>query len=139
MKKLLIFSVFAIAIGSVYAKDLRTAARTEYQACLKETARARKECSFGGCGNILGACYEREIAIFENDSNRISEKLDRGSCTASSVRVNEEFSNLEQRLLKIAQFDNTWSGFDLRVELAAVKNRSLVLLQSECTPVKTDR
>lgn len=132
MKKLLLTIALAALAGLVHAEDLRSVAEDEYRACLKESEQARKECSFGGCGNILGACYERQIAVFENDSVQVAERLKQGACAESAETVNEQFAELERRLLKVEQFNDTWSGFDLRVELAAAKNRALSLAATEC-------
>lgn len=132
MKKLLLTIALAAPAGLVHAGELRSAAADEYQACLKESEQARKECSFGGCGNILGACYERQIAVFENDSAQVARGLKQGACAESAETINEQFAELERRLLKVEQFNDTWSGLDLRVELAAAKNRALSLAAAEC-------
>lgn len=134
MKKTLVLAVILAATSPVQAKGVRASAEAEYQACFKQTARARRDCSFGGCGNILAACYERQIAVFQNDSSRRAELIASGPCAASAAKAAEAFHALEERLLKIPQFDNTWSGFALRVELAATQNQSLALLASECLP-----
>ena len=116
------------------AKDLRSAARSAYQACFKETAGARNSCSSGGCGHIVGSCYERQIAVFESDSARIAASLGGGRCAAAAATIGDEFDRLDRRLSTIPQFDDTWSGFDVRVALAESKNRSLDLLATECRP-----
>lgn len=132
MKKLILLTMFASHVVLAHAQDPRFAAAAEYQACLKESEQAREECSFGGCGNILGACYERQIAVIEQDSARVYGQFQGSACAESAGKIDAEFSGLEDRLAKLQQFDGTWSGFELRVELAAAKNKSFKLLASDC-------
>lgn len=138
MKKLILLTVFASHAVFAHAQDPQPAATAEYQACLKESEQAREECSFGGCGNILGACYERQIAVIEKDAAQATERL-QGACAESAAKLSAQFAELQGNLLKLQQFDGTWSGFELRVELATAKNKSLKLLASECPAVGKGR
>ncbi|MEG3790602.1 hypothetical protein V1318_10790 [Lysobacter sp. CCNWLW3] len=132
MKKIVLLMAFVAHASVAQAQDPRAAATAEYQACLKESEQAREECFFGGCGNILGACYERQIAVIEQDSARVYGQFQGSACAESAGKIDAEFSGLEDRLAKLQQFDGTWSGFELRVELAAAKNKSFKLLASDC-------
>jgi hypothetical protein len=87
---------------------------------------------------LLTSCYERQIAVFESDSEAISSALAAGPCKEPATTVGNRFGELEEQLMKIEQFDNTWSGFAIRVELAETKNKSLALLASECLPARKD-
>ena len=136
IKKPLLILICAALAGTVHARDLQSQAKAEYQACLKASEHDRKTCTFGGCGNALGACYERQIAVFDNDSVRISEEFAKGACAEHAKTTDAQFAALEERLLKLGPFDNTWSGFELRVELAAARNQALSLLASECSAAK---
>lgn len=136
MKKLLWIITLTAMTSLACAKDLQSQAKAEYQACVKETERDRETCTFGGCGNALGSCYERQIAVFDNDSVRVSDALAKGACADQAKTINEQFAAMEERLLKLGSFDNTWSGFELRVDLATARNKALSLLASECTAAK---
>lgn len=136
MKKRLLILVCAALAGTGHAKDLQSVAKAEYQACLTASEQDRKACTFGGSGNALGVCYERQIAVFDNDSARVSDELAKRACADQARTTNEQFAALEERLLELGPFDNTWSGFELRVELAAARNKALSLLVSECSAAK---
>lgn len=136
MKKLILLIAFASQTTVALAQDAHPAATAEYQACLKESEQARKACAFGGCGNILGACYERQVAVLEQDSARVAERVQGAACAESAAKIVVEFSGLEASLTKLRQFDGTWPGFELRVALAEAKNQSLKLLASECAEPK---
>ena len=103
------------------AKEIALVAKREYNACLKETAQARAECSYGGCGNILASCYERQIDVFEHDSEKRVDHLTALNCKEQAHVVSDRFNKLGEELVKLREFEHTWSGYELRVETAHLK------------------
>ncbi len=118
---------YVLADGSI-----AFAAKSEYQRCLRETERARKECTFGGCGNILGSCYEREITVIETDSEKLTQSLQSKKCALQAIQLSTNFATLQEANSKIDALSGSWSEFDLRVRTSLLKNHALHLLAKEC-------
>jgi hypothetical protein len=114
------------------AADIAMQAKSEYKQCLRETKAARDACVYGGCGNILASCYERQIDVIDRQTNEIFLRLKQSHCEKSAEQLNVEFTDFSERILKLQAFDTTWSGFELKVEIALTKNKAFVLLESEC-------
>lgn len=123
----LVATSYVLAAGSVAAT-----AKKEYLNCLRETERARRECTFGGCGNILVSCYEREIAVIETDSEKLAQSLQMKSCASQALQLISNFDSLEAANSKFSLLRGSWSELDLKVQTALLKNQALQAFSKEC-------
>jgi hypothetical protein len=122
--------------GPAHAKDIQAAARQAYRACLKETAAARSTCTFGGCGYVVATCTDRQVAVYERDSEALAQAIAAAGdrCAEAADGTAKEIDALQERLLGMPPWHETWSGLEWGVEVAAFKNRSLRLLLTACVP-----
>jgi hypothetical protein len=115
-----------------FAADVDSIARREFDACIKETQADRNVCSFGGCGNIVAACYERQMNAISMANDSLVSKLNTGRCMSIANSTAEEIDGLDSKLKLLAPFDGTWSGYDVQVQVALLKNGVLSALIKEC-------
>lgn len=111
-------------------------AEAEYNRCLRETKQARDECTFGGCGNILGACYEREVNLINEQIAKQIQQFKTETCKADAQLMADEFEGLKERLWRINALDNTWDGMQLKVDLALLHHKTLQALVDTCVKQK---
>lgn len=131
LKTLLTCILCMIAIQTL-AQDLQHQAQAEYKRCLRETKQARDECSFGGCGNILGSCYEREVNLINSQIAKQVQQFKTETCKADAQLMADEFEGLKERLWRINALDNTWDGMQLKVDLALLHHKTLQALVDTC-------
>lgn len=112
-------------------------AEVEYKRCLRETKQARDECTFGGCGNILGACYEREVNLINEQIAKQVQQFKTEACRADAQLMADEFDGLKERLWRINALDNTWDGMQLKVDLALLHHKTLQALVDTCVKGKS--
>lgn len=112
-------------------------AEAEYKRCLRETKQARDECTFGGCGNILGSCYEREVNLINEQIAKQVQQFKTESCKADAQQMADEFEGLKERLWRINALDNTWDGMQLKVDLALLHHKTLQALVDSCVKRKS--
>lgn len=130
---LAIFLNFAI---SALASDAKMEAKKEFDACMKETKIERQRCSFGGCGNIAAACYQRQINVVSLSTEAMAKKLSAGHCGQAANSVSSEIDGVDEKLKRLVPFDDTWSGYDVQVEVALLKNKVMNSLTKECAADK---
>lgn len=116
----------------VFAKNLRVDAKKEFHTCMKETRKGREQCGFGGCGNIVGSCYERQIDTISLATATLEKKLSVTRCSQAEKSVSSEIENLNSKIKTLAPLDGTWSGYEAQIEVALLKNRVMNLLAKEC-------
>jgi hypothetical protein len=123
---------FSVISAFVFSKDLRSEAKKEFQACMRETKKDREQCSFGGCGNIIGSCYERQMGAISSATDVLEKKLSATRCFQAEKSVSGEIEGLSSKLKALAPFDGTWSGYNAQLEVALLKNSVMNLLAKEC-------
>ncbi|WP_394540282.1 hypothetical protein PRJ39_06675 [Lysobacter enzymogenes] len=47
--------LFVFAPRAAFARDIKLWAEKQFDQCMRETKKPRKQCGFGGCANIVGA------------------------------------------------------------------------------------
>jgi hypothetical protein len=94
-----------------FAQGIRREARQQFDQCMLETQRDREQCCFGGCGNIVGSCYDRQLA---------------------AVSAATEIDRLDSSLKAQLPLDGTWSGYEVQVETALLKHSVMSALVEEC-------
>jgi hypothetical protein len=114
------------------AKDVKVEAENEFNGCLKETKKERDQCTFGGCGNIVGACYDRQINMISQSTEALEKKINAGRCAQAAISASRDIGNLDSKLKSLAPFDNTWGGYEVQVEMALLKNSVMSSLAGEC-------
>ena len=130
--KTICFSFFLLFSPFVLAKDLRVEAKKEFEKCIRDTKKEREQCSFGGCGNIIGACYERQLNVISLATDSVEKIIETGRCKQAGNSASNEIENLNSKLKQFVQFDNTWSGYEVQVEVALLKNNVMNALKREC-------
>jgi uncharacterized membrane protein len=125
------FMLMLLAAQAV-AADIAIKAKSEYKQCMREMKTARNQCVQGGCGNIVVSCYERQIATIDAHSNASFQRLKQSGCEKSAEQLVVEFTDFSERIFKRQAFENTWSAFDLKVDIALLKNKALLSLELEC-------
>ncbi|QFZ85825.1 hypothetical protein GFK26_25170 [Variovorax paradoxus] len=130
-KSILFAIIFALPLLA-FAKDVRLEANREFNACMKETKKDREQCNFGGCGNIAGTCYERQVNSISSATDVLVKNLKSGRCAQSVDVASNEIEALNSKLKLLAPFDGTWSGYDVQVEIALLKNTVMNALTKEC-------
>lgn len=130
--KFIYLAILAIFPLFVFAKDIKLEARKEFDACMKETKKDREQCNFGGCGNIAGSCYERQVNTISLATDSLVKKLSTGRCAQAANSASNEVENLNSKLKLLPPFDGTWSGYDVQVEVALLKNNVMSALAKEC-------
>jgi uncharacterized membrane protein len=138
MARIALLLALMLFAAQALAMDISVKAKSEYKQCLRETKKARNECTQGGCGNIVASCYERQIAAIDQQNSEIFERLKQAGCEKSAEQLSIEFADFSERIFKLQAFDNTWSGFDLKVDVALLKNKALLSLVSECKSRASD-
>jgi hypothetical protein len=128
---LILLSV-AFPLQAFSAPSVEQAAKQEFKRCLKETKKARDECTFGGCGNIMWSCYERQIQVIQSDSELQLDKLKAGRCSAEAERLVHNFDTWQTANENLDAFNRTWSGAELSVQSQLLKNHALQMLAYEC-------
>lgn len=128
--KLLYFLILLPAL--VFAKDIRLEAKKEFDTCMKETKKYRGQCNFGGCGNIVGSCYERQIYKISAATDSLAKEIKSEQCIQTAKSASNEIENLNSKLKLFTPFDGTWSGYDIQVEVALLKNSVMNALAKEC-------
>lgn len=117
---------------SSFAKDVGSEAEKDFDLCMKETKLSREQCSFGGCGNIVGSCYEKQISVVSSATEILVEKLNSEKCREAANSISNEMENLNDKLKLLAPFDGTWGGYDVQIEVALLKNKVMNALAKEC-------
>lgn len=107
-------------------------ARAEFALCYRQSIKAMKECAFGGCGNILGACYEKELGVIEADTDAKLLRLQGGKCAEEADSLEGIHLSLKERIGKSRSLESRWNGKDLQVEAALLRNHTLKALLEEC-------
>lgn len=130
--KIICFVIFVTSPAFSFAKDVRVEAKKEFDGCLKETKKERAQCSFGGCGNIVGACYDRQINVISLSTEALEKKINSGRCVQAANSASRDIGSLDSKLKSLAPFDNTWGGHEVQVEMALLKNSVMSSLASEC-------
>ncbi|MBJ2158544.1 hypothetical protein [Variovorax sp. IB41] len=130
--KFLCFVVFFHFAFPAFAKDMVLESKNEFRACMQETKPARNDCNFGGCGNIAGTCYERQLNEISSATQALTKKLNAGRCKQAANSASDEVDDLDAKLKLLTPFDGTWSGYDIQVEVALLKNRVMNALATEC-------
>lgn len=115
-----------------FAKDIKHEAAKEFDICMKETKKQRDQCNFGGCGNIIGSCYERQIYKISSATDYLEKKLKVQRCVQAANQASNEIENLNSKLKLLGPFEDTWSGYDVQVEVALLKNNVVNALMKEC-------
>ncbi|MGJ7612367.1 MULTISPECIES: hypothetical protein [unclassified Variovorax] len=126
------FVIFLNFALPVFASDVNMEARKEFNACMKETEMQRRQCSFGGCGNVAAACYQRKLNVVSSSTEAMAKKLSVGRCGQAANSVSSEINAVGERLEQLVPFDGTWSGYDVQVEVALLKNKVMNALAKEC-------
>jgi len=133
MLKTLLTCLFCVIASQTLAQDIQRMAEAEYKRCLRETKQARDECTFGGCGNILGSCYEREVNLINEQIAKQVKQFKTEACRADAQQMADEFEGLKERLWRFNALDNTWEGMQLKVDIALLHHKTLQALVSACS------
>ncbi|ALN65247.1 hypothetical protein GLA29479_4410 [Lysobacter antibioticus] len=99
---------------------------------MTETKADREQCSFGGCGNIIGTCYDRQLGTISASIELLMRQLSAGQCAQSAASAATEIDALDARLKSLPPLDNTWSGYEIQVEIAMLKHKVLSGMTKEC-------
>lgn len=130
--KTIYFSLLLFLPALVLAKDIRIEAKKEFEKCLRETKKEREQCNFGGCGNIIGACYDRQLNVISLATISLKKSIESGRCKQAGISAAGDIENLDSKLKQLAPFDNTWGGYEVQVEVALLKNNVMNSLKNEC-------
>lgn len=114
------------------ATTIQAKARAEFAVCYQQSIQAMKECSFGGCGNILAACYERQLAVVQLDTDRKLLRLQEGRCREEVDSLEQAHAAWRERLEISPTLKDAWAGQDLRVEAALLRNHTLKAMLEAC-------
>lgn len=107
-------------------------ARAEFALCYQGALREKKECASGGCGNVLGACYAKELGVIEADTDAKLLRLQVGKCAEEADSLEGIHLSLKERIGKSRSLESRWNGKDLQVEAALLRNHTLKALLEEC-------
>ncbi|MET3496977.1 hypothetical protein [Variovorax boronicumulans] len=130
--KFLYFAVFLVLPIFVFAAEVELTAKKAFDACMRETTKDRERCDFGGCGNIAGSCYERQIDVVSLATELLVKKLGAERCAGAANSASNEIENLSSKLKIRPPFDSTWSGYDVQMEVALLKYKIMDALAKEC-------
>ena len=72
------------------------------------------------------------MAVFERDTQATVARMRGGPCAEAAASLDAQFSAFEERMLATGNLNGSWSGFALRVDLAALKNKALRATELEC-------
>lgn len=115
-----------------FAQGIRQEARQQFDQCMLETQRDREQCSFGGCGNIVGRCYGRQLAAVSAATELMMKQLSAGRCDRATTSAATEIDRLDSSLKALPPLDGTWSGYEVQVETALLKHAVMSALVEEC-------
>ncbi|MEN9354364.1 MAG: hypothetical protein RL318_1689 [Fibrobacterota bacterium] len=121
------------------AVTVEAKARAEFAVCYQQSIQAMKECSFGGCGNILAACYERQLAVVQLDTDQKLLRLQEGPCREEVDSLEQAHAAWRERLDISPTLKDAWAGQDLRVNAALLRNHTLKAMLEACTKEKGQR
>ena len=130
--KSLILAIIVTLPLFVFAKDIKLEAKKEFNACIKETKKDREQCNFGGCGNIAGTCYERQVNAISSATDALIKNLSTGRCAQAVDAASNEIETLNSKLKLLTPLNETWGGYDVQVEVALLKNSVMNTLAKEC-------
>ncbi|MGO4260730.1 hypothetical protein [Lysobacter sp. TAB13] len=118
--------------GAAFAGDIKLQADKQFDQCLRETKKDREQCSFGGCGNIVGACYERQLGAISAATEPLTKRLSAGRCAQVAATAATDIDTLDSRLKSLPPLDNTWNGYEVQVEVALLKHKVMSAIAKEC-------
>lgn len=124
--------IFALLPVVSFAQEIQAEARKQFEECMMETTTDREQCSFGGCGNIVGACYDRQLGTISSSIELLTKQLSAGQCAQSAASAATEIDALDARLKSLPPLDNTWNGYETQVEIALLKHKALSAMTKEC-------
>ncbi|WP_057916436.1 hypothetical protein [Lysobacter antibioticus] len=127
-----ILSIYALLPAVAFAQGIQAEARKQFDECMTETKADREQCSFGGCGNIIGTCYDRQLGTISASIELLMRQLSAGQCAQSAASAATEIDALDARLKSLPPLDNTWSGYEIQVEIAMLKHKVLSGMTKEC-------
>ncbi|MFD1296409.1 hypothetical protein ACFQ4Q_07165 [Lysobacter gummosus] len=124
--------LFLLLPGAVFAGDIKLEADRQFDQCMRETKKDREQCSFGGCGNIVGACYERQLGTISAATEPLTKRLSSGRCAQAAASAASDIDSLDSRLKSLPPLDNTWNGYEVQVEMALLKHKVMSAVAKEC-------
>lgn len=127
-----ILSIFALLPATAFAQGIQAEARKQFDECMMETKVDREQCSFGGCGNIIGTCYDRQLGTISASIELLTKQLSAGQCAQSAASAATEIDTLDSRLKLLPPLDNTWGGYEIQVEMALLKHEVMTTMAKEC-------
>jgi len=119
--------------------DMEARARAEFALCYRQSAKDMKDCAYGGCGNILGQCYERELGVILTDTDKRLATLHAGRCRVEADSLESAHAAWQYRLEHTRSFQDTWADQELQIETALLRNHALKALQEHCGKANVPR
>ncbi|MBT2744803.1 MULTISPECIES: hypothetical protein [unclassified Lysobacter] len=118
--------------GAAFGGDIKLQVDKQFDQCMRETRKDSEQCSFGGCGNIVGACYERQLGTIAAATEPLAKRLSTGRCAQAAASVATDIDTLDSRLKSLPPLDNTWNGYEVQVEVALLKRKVMSAIAKEC-------
>jgi hypothetical protein len=128
----IVLVLFVLLPGAAFSGDIKREADKQFDQCLRETKKDRERCSFGGCGNIVGACYERQLGTISAATEPLTKRLSAGRCAQAAASAAADVDTLDSGLKSLPPLDNTWNGYEVQVEVALLKHKVMSALAKEC-------
>lgn len=99
---------------------------------MRETKKYREQCDSGGCGNAVGACYERQINKISEATASLENKSDSEQCMQARHSAFNEIEIINSKFKSFNILSSTWRGYEVQVEVALLKNFVANALAKEC-------
>lgn len=128
----ILLSILVFLPATAFAADLRQEAKKAFDRCMVKTKKAREQCSFGGCGNIVGDCYDRQLGTVTAAIEPLTKRLGSGRCAPSASSAATQIDTLDARLKSLPPLDGTWSGYEVMVEVALLKYKVMSAMAEDC-------